>query len=405
MFFVSQLKGVEVITVEIRASDFVKSVLDKHSSDREFQQYKEAFRNAESFLLAVEKNGILVEDSADDFSSFGAESQLAARIGAQALSRSEIEMALWAFEGGVILTGGNAQLWLGLAIALYSKEPSPSSSLLKACKICLKTALQLKPHYMAALEFLDDISDPDDELTAMIERTGLILKEHPEYADQHHLLGVCLIEQCRYIEALHEFNAALAINPNLIRTILQRALLLVLMERFEEAIVDFRLLLDTVGTKGSFLSFPEPEKDRDFEQIIESVNFYEREANYSAACEVFSELFHVAPNIAATLLRNGKVFYQAELYQVALKEAEAAIVMAPTYADGHWLIGMLAIKAGDYNKALLSLTSALELNPFYEEAASEAVSLWQKNGETGRIDSLRKKWEEKGKELPSWFYR
>lgn len=294
----------------------------------------------------------------------------------------------------------DSEHWYALAISLALKQPE--SDTLAAAVICVKNCLKANPAHLEALALVEYLSESDTEMSGLIGRVKEVLREHPGYADQHHLLGMCMMEQCRYHEALDCFNAALAINPRLTRTILQRALVLVNIGDYPQALNAFEGLTEIARANDGYLK-PSINEGSHYEEQILLAREEQHSGNLPEACNVYSGLFHIAPNHASIQIKNAKILYKAGLVDLALLEVNSGLAVKPQYPDGHCLRGHIFLQWKNEDEALLAFNKAVEINPFYVEACKEAVTLWKSRNDTTAVESLKNKWKESGRSLPSWL--
>ena len=287
-----------------------------------------------------------------------------------------------AFKDALELDSRNAGAWYGLATLHFEgKRYSLAES-------CVRKALLIKPGWIGAASLLDEVVRLGDETEKLIEDCLQAIKEHPEYADQHHQLGVCYTYQGRYDEAVQCFDKALHINANLVKTIVQRANVFIALERYEDACRDFRMAVEA-GAAISVDSVAMNEAWR-----------LEKAGDFASASDRYADALRVTPDYAATHIETGRKFFAVGLIEQAEREVRQGLEIAPDYADGFCLLGLIYSSKQKEEKAQAYFAKALDLNPLYEEAAVELTKIYLKQSDEDKAKAIQQAWLDRKREVP-----
>ena len=287
-----------------------------------------------------------------------------------------------AFKDALELDDRNAGAWYGLATLHFEgKHYSLAES-------CVRKALLIKPGWIGAASLLDEVVRLGDETEKLIDDCLKAIAEHPEYADQHHQLGVCYTYQGRYDEAVKCFDKALQINANLVKTIVQRANVFIALERYEDACRDFRTAVEA-GAAISVDSVAMNEAWR-----------LEKAKDFAAAADRYADALRVTPDFAANHIETGRKFFEVGLIEQAEREIRQGLEIASDYADGFCLLGFIYQSKDKLDKAERYFAKALELNPLYEEAAIELIKFYLKQSDEEKAKAILQAWHSREREVP-----
>jgi tetratricopeptide (TPR) repeat protein len=182
-----------------------------------------------------------------------------------------------------------------------------------------------------------------------------VVRREPRFADVHHLLGVCLALIGRPVEALESFDNALEINPRYVEALINRAITLHELGRYEDARTSFEAATEA--------------------DLEEGVGRF--------------------PSVLATRLAHGHaqladLYRQAGAMNEAVEELRRAVDLRPRFADIRNRLGRALIDSGDPAAAIGELEQILDLNPNFVTARINLGLAWYRSGDP---DAARREWQ------------
>jgi tetratricopeptide (TPR) repeat protein len=188
-----------------------------------------------------------------------------------------------------------------------------------------------------------------DRFDVALEHLREVTRRQPKYADIHNLVGLCLSLMEKTEEALASFDRAVELNPQYVEALVNRALTLNDLGRYDEARDSFELAAEA-----------------DFEQGVGRF-----------------------PSVLAGRLAN-KHMEIGDLYAVggALKDAakqyRRALRLRPRFADIRNRLGRTLLDLGDTDGAVKELEQTLEINPGFHAARINLGLAWYRMGDLPR---------------------
>jgi tetratricopeptide (TPR) repeat protein len=180
------------------------------------------------------------------------------------------------------------------------------------------------------------------------------LKRNPSYADLHCKLGSVYVVLEKITEADEEFVAALAINPDYARALV------------EHGLCQYRLGNPVAGFASVTSGF---EKDPSLSVVHYQLGKAAHEGNdFGSALAEFALLTVTDIDDIAYHSRLGSDFFRRGMLDQASRAFEKAVELNPDYADLHNSLGMTYHSSGKYGLALEEFKKALEINPSYVDA-------------------------------------
>lgn len=192
-----------------------------------------------------------------------------------------------------------------------------------------------------------------DDYDGALDLFQEVLQDHPDFADVHNRMGLCLAMLGRHVEALAAFREAIRLAPTYAEAHLNRGIVLTELGRHEEAQAAFNesSRLDTRdGT-----AFPS----------------------------------HVGNQIAVTHAKLGDLYLVADRPALAAEQYRAALEVRPRFLDVRTKLAEALMEMGEVEGALSELDSVLEANPEFTGArlrlgvvlhrlgrTDEAVAAW-----------------------------
>jgi tetratricopeptide (TPR) repeat protein len=182
-----------------------------------------------------------------------------------------------------------------------------------------------------------------------------VARRQPRFADIHHLLGVCLALVGRPEEALDSFDNAISINPRYVEALVNRAITLHQLGRYDDA-----------------------------------------RASFAAASEAdLEEAVGRFPSVLATRLAHAHA-QLAELYRQggamadAVEQLRRAVDLRPRFADIRNKLAAALIDLGDLQPAIFELQQILEVNPNFLAARINLGLAWYRSDDR---KAARREWE------------
>lgn len=197
-----------------------------------------------------------------------------------------------------------------------------------------------------------------DDYDTALDLFQEVLQDHPDFADVHNRMGLCLAMLGRHVEALASFQQAVQLAPTYAEAHLNHGIVLTELGRHEEAqkAFDESTRLDTRdGT-----AFPS----------------------------------HVGNQIAVTHAKLGDLYLVADRPSLAAQQYRAALEVRPRFLDIRTKLAEALMEMGDTEDALAELRGVLEANPEFTAArlrlgvvlhrlgqTDEAVAAWTRCAE------------------------
>lgn len=179
--------------------------------------------------------------------------------------------------------------------------------------------------------------------------------EAREYADVHHLRGLCLSMLERNDEALAEFDHAIRLNPRYVEAQIHRGLILNQLGRSEEALQAFDAARSAEGPAVAGLAAP------------------------------------VAARLANEHARLGEMYAEAGAIEEAIREFDRAVELGPGFHDLRLRLARLLIDGGNPLGAREQLEQVVATRPDWVEAR---VQLGLARYLAGDVSGARGIWEE-----------
>lgn len=192
-----------------------------------------------------------------------------------------------------------------------------------------------------------------DDYDAALELFQEVLLDHPDFADVHNRLGLCLAMLGRHVEALASFQEAIRLAPTYAEAHLNHGIVLTELGRHDEAqdAFDESTRLDTRdGT-----AFPS----------------------------------HVGNQIAVTHANLGDLYLVADRPTLAAEQYRSALEVRPRFLDIRTKLAEALTEMGEVEEALGELEGVLEANP---EFTSARLRLGVVLHRLGRTDEAVEAW-------------
>lgn len=208
------------------------------------------------------------------------------------------------------------------------------------------------------------------------------LADYGSLANIHNMLGLTFHKQSKFMDAIREFNHALAVNPEYVEAALNLAATLCDLSRYEEAHQVFIKLEEHVGEKQKQ---PGLVLGRLANLHVLSGQAYEESGMWSEAIQEYRKglaLYDKMPDVKLVL---AKLYVRVGQHEKAKKEFEELIVQNPGLADAHTWLGILQYKLGQRDLAKRHWEKAQESSPEDSTARAYLQLARSWTGQDGRV--------------------
>ncbi len=206
-----------------------------------------------------------------------------------------------------------------------------------------------------------DAAWEQDDFAAAYEHFRAILQDHPNFADIRHRAGLCLAMMGDPAGALEQFDEALKVNESYAEALLNRAIVLNDLGRFEEASESFHRAsaLDVRDSR----AFPS----------------------------------HMGNQLANAHARTGDLYMAADRPEEAATEYAAAVEIRPTFLDIRFKLAEAYMDLDMWVDARLHLKEILVVNPDFGGVRVRLGALLNRMGDT---KGARREWDRCAEQNP-----
>jgi len=188
-----------------------------------------------------------------------------------------------------------------------------------------------------------------------------LVKQAPEYANLHNMLGVIYSHNNQFKKAIHHFQRALSINPNYTEAQLNLAITLADTGAYDQA-------------QSEFGKATEREKEMAFDlnsgvriklanSHIDLGKAYQELGLYGEASEEYRKAIRFCPDFPDVHNRLGVAYRERGMDEEAEAAFREAIRINPRYADPYTNLGALFFRRGDTESAIQNWKEALRISP------------------------------------------
>jgi protein O-mannosyl-transferase len=213
-------------------------------------------------------------------------------------------------------------------------------------------------------------------------------KKHPSFIAVYNNLGVVLIEQMKFEEALVNIKKAVNLQPNYAESHNNLGNALSGLNRFNDANIHYKTainlkpnyaeahnnLANSLNKKSNIdqaiIYYKKaiqlkPEYSEAHFNFGVALNKWNR---YEEAIDHLQETIRLEPNFSRAHLALGNIFIKKENFESAIYHLEATIQIDPHNPIAHNSLGSVLGKQGNFTKAITHFNTSLQVNPFYKEA-------------------------------------
>lgn len=186
------------------------------------------------------------------------------------------------------------------------------------------------------------------------------LGDYGPLANIHNLLGVTFHKQSRFLDAIKEFNRALAVNPGFIEAALNLAATLCDLSRYDDARAVFGQITAQVNPKKKQ---PDLVLGRLANQHATNGRAYEESGMFGDAIQEYRKALSLFERMPDVKLRLAKLYVRVGQQDKARQEFEEIVKLAPDVADAHTWLGILYYKLGRKDQARRHWERAQQADP------------------------------------------
>ena len=189
-----------------------------------------------------------------------------------------------------------------------------------------------------------------------------VVRRRPQFADVHHLIGLCLSLIGRPEEAVDAFDAALAINPRYVEAHVNRAITLQEVGRYDDARLSF--------------------------EAASEVDMEEGVGRFPAV---------LAGRLANRHMELGDLYAEGGALDEAVEQYRRASEIRPRFVDIRNKLARMLLELGKLEEAVEELERILEINPNFFAARINLGLGWYRMGDWA---GARREWERCDRQRP-----
>ena len=308
--------------------------------------------------------------------------RILANIGRLYLQSQNYERAVHEYDKALALNSQVVEAYNGIGMAFVMLERYSDAIAAQ------NKALTIKPDFAEAHAGLGLVylMQKKDELALRHYRRAINLSlNKPKFKEEaHHKIGLILLNQEKYLDAIKSFQAVLALNPNHGEAYHNLGLSYAHQDKTEDALVALKTAVeisekqqvpitdhsDSSPTKPPFL----PETYYLMGELLTQQNDYnEAKTAYLASGlpKAYNALAQLTAKVASSYQRPKK---RAEMLDSAAAYSETAIRLNPDVASYHNTYAIICFRKGDHKTAETSIRKAITLdptNPNYQEGLKQ----------------------------------
>ena len=186
------------------------------------------------------------------------------------------------------------------------------------------------------------------------------LTDHGSLANVHNLLGVTYHKQSKFVDALKEFNKALATNPDFVEAALNLAATLCDLSRYDDARQVFAHLQTQVNPKKRQ---PDLVLGRLANQHVENGRAYEESGMPGDAILEYKKALSLYERMPDVRLSLAKLYVRVGQNDKAKQEFEEIVKLSPEIPGAHTWLGILYYKLGRKDLAKRHWEKAQQVDP------------------------------------------
>ena len=200
-----------------------------------------------------------------------------------------------------------------------------------------------------------------DDFAAAYEHFRTILQDHPNFADIRHRAGLCLAMMGDAEGALGQFDEALKVNESYAEALLNRAIVLNDLGRFEEASESFhRASALDVGDSGAF---PSHMGNQLANAHAKTGDLYMAADRPEEAVSEYATAVEIRPNFLDLRFKLAEAYMDLDMWVDARIHLKEILLLNPEFGGARVRLGALLNRMGDKKGARLEWERCAEQNP------------------------------------------
>ncbi|MBI2943878.1 MAG: tetratricopeptide repeat protein [Candidatus Wallbacteria bacterium] len=284
-----------------------------------------------------------------------------------------------AFETALSRDQRHAPAWYGRAVLRYRDRHLADAARLAA------RALEISPQLGAARSFLDEVTAEIRRVEEQLEEGRRVAVEHPEWPDWHHKRAAAAASLGLEREALAACESALVLNPGMAKTWHLKA-------QLELAAGDARLACLSLERAARAAGACR----------VEPAESLALAGDFRSAATAWLEALRPIPDYASRHIELGKKLYRDGLRDDAERALARGLSLAPHYADGHHVLGLIALDRARPDDAVAHLKAALAASPDFKAAAVELVRAYFAGGNAAAARHTLNQWRSRLEADAQW---
>ncbi len=177
-----------------------------------------------------------------------------------------------------------------------------------------------------------------------------VTRRQPKYADIHNLVGLCLGLMGETDEALTAFDRAVELNPRYVEALLNRALTLNELGRYEDSRASFERAAEADFEQGVG-RFPSVLAGRLANKHMELGDLYAVGGALQDAAKQYRRALRLRPHFADIRNRLGRTLLDLGKVEEAVQEFERTLRINPGFCDARINLGLAWYRMGDLTRA------------------------------------------------------
>lgn len=257
---------------------------------------------------------------------------------------------------------------------------------------------------------LEDYSGAESDASLAIERNPFIV-------DAYQVRGVARQNLHNFNGAIEDYEAGLKLNPEEKLFIVNRAVCLAEVKRYDEADSAYRYLIKidpksdkpVLGLAHLYLARGDSVKALEFIEkgigmstknasayLIKADILMRSKKDYEGALEAMNEAIKLEPSYSGYFINRAYIKYNLDDYFGAMADYDYAISLDPASLEGHFNRALLLAEVGDNNKAIEDFNYVLKSHPDNFMAHYNRAMLYYRTGQYNKAvadyDAVLKKY-------------
>lgn len=225
---------------------------------------------------------------------------------------------------------------------------------------CYESCIYLDPKHFDALYNQGNIYLEMGKYSEALVRYGIAIGLNPNHARLLNNAGIACVKSDQFDRGIFYFEAALKLDPHFADGLANKAWTLLSLRRADEALEQFRKLIDLGERLESKLTVIDAYKGCGLAQIEVNSNM--------DALDSFSTAIGLDPSNPELLNNRGNVYKYLDQWSLAISDFQQALALRMDYAEAHSNLGNVFKELANFQQALHHYSLAIELKPGFAQA-------------------------------------